>query len=164
MPSKTTPKTRAKGGDRRSPPSDRRGSTTKTKAVNRRVNVKKRKSRSWIWWILVLAPIAVSAWLFAEPIINETKMIAMKSTTAIEKPRVPSSSEMRRRSPSSERARSTVPEMEKPKPEPKNGDGVLSDGTKDDIDWILGHLYKILPLIIPLIAIKMKGAIMGRSG
>jgi hypothetical protein len=158
MPSKTT--TKPKGGDRRNPPIDRRGSTTTTKAVNRRVNVKKRKSRSWIWWILVLAPIAVSAWLFAEPIINETKMIAMKTSTAVEELRIPSRV-MMERSPSSGRVRSTVPEMEKPEnvAEPKNGD----DDFKDDVDWALGHMYKVFPLVLSLIAIFKKSKIMGRS-
>ena len=166
MQSKTTiPKTKLKGGDRRSPTIDRRGSTTKTKAVSRRVNTKKRKQRTWIWWILILAPIAVSAWLFAEPIINETKMVAMKASTAVEELRIPSSV-MRERSPSSERARSRVPEMEKPESETqpksasKNGDGDF----KEDVDWALGHMYKIFPLIISLIAILKKSKIMGRNG
>lgn len=166
MPATTTkPKLKPKGGDRRNPPIDRRGSTTNTKAVNRRVDGKKRKQRTWIWWILILAPIAVSAWLFAEPIINETKMVAMKATTAVEEMRIPSSV-MRSRSPSSGRARSTVPEMEnsesetQPKSEPKNGDGDF----KEDVDWALGHMYKIFPLVISLIAILKKSKIMGRNG
>ncbi len=128
MPSKSKPKTK-----------------TRTPVYNRRTNVKKRKHRSWIWWIIVLLPIAISAWLFAEPLLYEAK-VALK-TTVVEERRIPSTIE-----------RGRPPIVSSERPEPKNGDGF-----KEDVDWALGHMYKLLPIVISLIAILKRGAIMGRA-
>ncbi len=123
---------------------------TRTPVYNRRTNVKKRKHRSWIWWIVVLLPIVISAWLFAEPLLYEAK-VALKTTTTIEERRIPSRVE---------RSRSPVASSERPEniTESKNGDGF-----KEDVDWALGHMYKLLPIVISLIAILKRGAIMGRT-
>ena len=144
MPSKTTirkpkPKTR-----------------TRTPVYNRRTNTKKRTHRSWIWWTIVLVPIAISAWLFAEPLLYEAK-VALKATTTIEERTIPGRIE-RSRLPvaSSERAHSQPSE-------PRNGDD-NGDGFKEDVDWALGHMYKLLPIMISLIAIFKRSTIMGRAG
>lgn len=139
--------------------------TTTTKhrkpAVERRTNHKKRKHRTWIWWILVIAPILLSIWLFILPEL-EDNTIALKSTR-IEKPesvvkdRV---SELRRRSPASG---SAMPSQPPAAAGEESADGGISEDTKDDVDWVMGHLYKFLPLVFSLIAIFKKGAIMGRS-
>jgi hypothetical protein len=143
MPSKTTtPKPRPK-------------TKTRTPIYNRRTNTKKRKHRSWVWWILVLMPIAISVWLIAEPLLYEAKVDTKATTTAVEERRVPGRLE---------RSRPPVISSERPQPrpddktEPKNGDGF-----KEDVDWALGHMYKLLPIMISLIAILKRGAIMGRA-
>ncbi len=134
MPSKiTTPKPRPK-------------TKTRTPVYSRRTNVKKRKHRSWIWWTIVLVPIAMSAWLFAEPLLYEAK-VALKTTTAVEERRIPSTIE-----------RGRPPIVSSERPEPKNGDGF-----KEDVDWALGHMYKVFPLVLSLIALLKRGAIMGRA-
>lgn len=129
---------------------------SKIKPVNRRKNMKKRTHRSWIWWSLVIVPIAMSLWLFAEPSFEETKM-ALKTTSSVE--RVESPTEMRsRRAPTSASSR--------PRPQPSEqpeDSGVINEGVKDDVDWAMGHMYKLLPIVVSLIAILKKGAIMGRS-
>jgi hypothetical protein len=143
MPSKTTirkPKPKTK---------------TRTPVYNRRTNTKKRKHRSWVWWILVLVPIAISMWLFAEPLLYEAKIASKSTTTAVEERRIPSRLE---------RSRPPVTASERPesRTEPKNGDD-NGDGFKEDVDWALGHMYKLLPIMISLIAILKRGSIMGRA-
>lgn len=97
---------------------------TKTRAVNRRTNTKKRTQRSWAWWMLFVIPIIVSVGLFAEPLLNEAKIV-LESAPMIE--------------------------------------GVLDNGVKEDVDWIMSHLYKVFPLVLSLIAIFKKNTILGRS-
>lgn len=126
---------------------------TKTAAINRRTNTKKRKHRSWIWWVLFLVPIAISIWLFAEPVLYETKK-ALRITTIVEESK---------HEPSAVRTPERIRHQPREMSEEGGSNGVLGEGTKEDIDWALGHMYKLLPIVISLIAILKKGAIMGRS-
>jgi len=135
MPTKTKPKTK----------------TTIT-AVNRRKSQTKRKHRSWIWWTIFLVPIALSVWLFAEPVLNEAKM-ALKTTSSIE--RVESSTEMRSRRPTA-----SAPSRSQPTEQPD--EGVINEDVKDDVDWALGHMYKLFPLVLSLIALLKRDKLLGR--
>lgn len=118
---------------------------TKTPLYNRRTATKQRKHRSWIWWTLVLVPIAISVWLFAEPLMD--KADAVLKTTSVERA-----------------ARSTANREAYSKPQSEiKGESVLDESVKDDVDWALSHVYKLLPILISLIVVLKKGAIMGRA-
>jgi len=141
--------------------------TTKKPVAERRTNNKKRKHRTWIWWILVISPILVSMWLFILPELG-VDAISLKTVSVEEATKVPSSEKKAiRRSPAAGADREAYARPNTTQPtKPENGDNDsdgISEDTKDDIDWALGHLYKLLPLIISLVAIFKKGSIMGRA-
>jgi hypothetical protein len=136
-------------------------STTKTKttSVNRRRNTTKRKHRAWIWWIVFLIPIGISIFLFAEPLLDEAKTV-LKKNTVIERMESPATERIMERRSSSSRSRPPAAADEKSDADSDTG---LGDSTKDDIDWILGHLYKVFPLVLSLIALLKRGRIIGRK-
>ena len=129
---------------------------TRVQSIERRKTPKKRKHRTWGWWILFILPIVLSIWLFAAPFYQEAQKVIPKEIILRRAERnVPNTVNERREVVRSRRSTASVEEI----PE----DVGLSENTKEDIDWVMNHMYKLLPLIISLIALRKKGVIMGRS-
>ena len=144
--------------------------TTKKPVAERRTNHKKRKHRTWIWWILVISPILVSMWLFILPQLG-VDAVSLKTVSVEEAIKVPSSKKKAIRRPPAAgadreayaRPNTTQPPAAAGEEDSDEEGGIVSETVKDDVDWALGHLYKLMPLVISLLAILKKGAIMGRA-
>jgi hypothetical protein len=145
MPTKTIPKPKPKP------------KTKTTTTVNRRKNSSKRKHRSWLWWILFLLPIVITAWLYM-PSLDGAQKQSLKTTNAVERVESMEMPTMARSRPSSASRPDAAEEaVEEPT------EGIIADDVQEDVDWAMGHMYKLLPIVISLIALLKKGVIMGRS-
>jgi hypothetical protein len=128
--------------------------TRTTTTANRRKNNAKRKRKAWMWWITFLVPIIITVWLFAGPVFDEAKTVFSPSTS-VEEIRTPSKN---MNAPSKMRSRPPQEQSTQPKSKP-----IVTESVRDDVDWALGHMYKLFPLILSLIALFKRDKLLGRQ-
>lgn len=111
--------------------------TTRTRKVT---NTIKKNHRSWLWWVVVIAPVLFTAWLILSPMYTpELEILELK---AVE--------------------RAPMRSMKTISPPPSDDGGIVDDETKEDLDWMLGHLYKLSPLVLSALAIWKKKPLTGK--
>ena len=101
-------------------------------------NTIKKNHRAWLWWVVVIAPVLLTVWLILSPMYLSVETFELK---AVE--------------------RTPMRSMELISPPPEN-EGIVDDETKEDLDWMLGHLYKLSPLVLSALAIWKKKPLTGK--
>lgn len=113
-------------------------------------NTVKKHGRSWVWYLLVISPILLTAWLIINPIYFEKLKEIPQSIGIIEE------------SPEPGTPQKILPRKSISRPQAESEKGIIDNETKEDVDWVLSHIYKIVPLVISVIAVWKRKKIKGK--